>query len=312
MCSKETRTRLDPAMADGYRDMLERQFTARCRRNPRYSRRAFARDLGLSPSQLTEVLHGESGLSPRKAADIAQKLGFTSGDTELFCALVEAEHARDAGRRATARSLLARLRSRRSFHDLTLDNFVLIAEWYHLAILELMKVRRFRSEAAWVARVLGIGAESAREAIERLKRLGLADALERSGGSLAPSRDKTTTPDDVPSQAVRSFHAQILGKASEALTSQSVEEREFGTLLLAVRQDQIETAKRLIRDFQCQFSETLAGAGDRDEVYGLAVQFFRLSDTAAGAGAQPVEAEAPAGERASSANVTVQISPALD
>jgi hypothetical protein len=83
--------------------------------------------------------------------------------------------------------------------------------------------------------------------------------------------------------------------------------------LLAVRQDQIETAKRLIRDFQCHFSETLAGSGDRDEVYGLAVQFFRLSDTSAGdaVAAEPARSTGDGGV-AGSANVTVQISPAAD
>lgn len=263
-------------MLSTYRDMLMAQFDARCRRNPKYSRRAFARDLGLSPSQLSEVLHGDRGLSPGKAATIVQRLQLPQDDSEIFCDMVESEHARDGARRAMAQSRLASRMARRSFHDMTLDSFVLIAEWYHLAILELLKVKGFRSETSWIARTLGVGGEAIEGAIRRLTRLGLVHS--DAGRLHTPAeKEKTSTPDDVPSQAVRSFHAQILQKALAAIKTQPVDEREFGTLLLAIKKERLPEAKRLMREFQCRFSELMQDAGERDEVYALSTQFFRLS-----------------------------------
>ena len=54
----------DAAMPRTYRDVLRAKLAQRCERNASYSLRAFARDLTLSPSYLSEVLNGKSFLSP--------------------------------------------------------------------------------------------------------------------------------------------------------------------------------------------------------------------------------------------------------
>ena len=46
-----------------YRDILSDQFNVRRKVNARYSLRAFARDMSISPSRLSEVISGKGDLS---------------------------------------------------------------------------------------------------------------------------------------------------------------------------------------------------------------------------------------------------------
>lgn len=50
------------------------KFTERCRKNSAYSWRAFARDLKLSPSTLSDWLHGHHELSHRSIHKIINQL----------------------------------------------------------------------------------------------------------------------------------------------------------------------------------------------------------------------------------------------
>jgi hypothetical protein len=65
-----------------YRDLLKRELESRCGRNPRYSLRAFAKDLGLSAPRLSHVLNGRFGLSRAAAEAIADKLGLVGVEAE--------------------------------------------------------------------------------------------------------------------------------------------------------------------------------------------------------------------------------------
>lgn len=88
---------------EDYRQILKNELTRRCGNNALYSLRAFARDIGVSPSQLTEVLGGKHGLSGRKAKTVSQNLGFNKEETNFFVDLVEATHGRSEVKRELAK-----------------------------------------------------------------------------------------------------------------------------------------------------------------------------------------------------------------
>jgi plasmid maintenance system antidote protein VapI len=93
---------------ESYRDVLTAALDERRSRNPRYSQSAFARELGLRRSQLHEVLGGKKGLSRSAAQRIASIVGLDGDDAELFCDLIDAEHARSEVTRTWARRQLER------------------------------------------------------------------------------------------------------------------------------------------------------------------------------------------------------------
>lgn len=256
-----------------YRFVLREELSARCEKNARYSLRAFARDLDMASSRLSEVLNGRYGLSQGAAQKIAKQIGWNDSETAMFCDLVESEHARAAKKRTDARSRV--LSRSRTYQRLTSDSFQVISDWYHYAILELTLVRDFKSNSRWIARRLGINESIVVAAVDRLKRLGL---LEEKNGVLRAAEDFTASPDGIPSDALKKFHRQLLEKAIAAIAVQSVDERDFSHLVLAVNRDQIQNAKEEIRNFVGKFNSRFGRATKKDDVYCLGTTFFKLQE----------------------------------
>ncbi len=73
------------------RVILQQTLFSKQQKNRRYSLRAFARDLKISPSFLSEVLNGKYGISKQLAGQIADRLGFSSEENQHFCSLADLE-----------------------------------------------------------------------------------------------------------------------------------------------------------------------------------------------------------------------------
>jgi uncharacterized protein (TIGR02147 family) len=263
-----------------YRELLKQRLEERCRANPRYSLRAFARDLKIAPSRLSEILRGKQGLSKEYADQIAERLSFSESERKLFTSMVTVVDARSKKEREFAKSLLGELQSKeQKINVLKAETFRVIEDWYHYAIVELTLTAGFKSSPLWISKRLGISVYEAENAIERLKRLGL---LELVDGRLVSSTAANVTADDAPSESIRKFNKQILVKASEAITNQSREEREIGTLTTAIDERDLPEFKEMIRKFRRRVNHTaIAKAESKNSklkhVYCLAVQFFRLT-----------------------------------
>lgn len=258
-----------------YRTILREQMEARCERNPKYSLRAFARQLGIPASRISEVLSQKQGLSPDWGAKIADRLGFSAAEKTHFCDLIESEHGRSKIKRKMAKIRVAQMMAQNQ-NSLTLDAFRVISDWYHFAILELVEQRDFRDNPIWIGKRLGIHSEVAKAAVERLLRL---EQLERTkDGKLRPTDTVTSTPDGIPSEAIRKFHSQVLEKAQTALRAQKVEERDFSSAVMSLDKRKIPEAKKLIKDFRRRFWAEVGTNGEKDSVYCLSVQFFRLDE----------------------------------
>lgn len=261
------------ARSKDYRLILREELEMRCGKNPRYSLRAFARDLGITSSRLSEVLSGRYGLSRGAAQKVAQQLGWSDSEVNLFCDLVDAEHARAKQTRESARARLAS--SPPGYQQLTLDAFQVISDWYHYAILELVAVEGFVNTPRWIAQRLNLSDHVVIAAVERLKRLEL---LEEKNGRLVATDAFTATPSDMPSSALKKFHQQLLEKALTALHLQSVEERDITHLVLAVDRAQLKDAKETIRKFRRSFDARYGRAQKKNSVYCLGITLFKLEE----------------------------------
>lgn len=259
-----------------YRGILKEALAERQGRNPAYSLRSFARDLGIAPSRLSEVLNARRGLSSEAAERIAVKLGLNAQEREQFVLMVDGTHARSRARREAATQDLAQRRTETQVQaqTLSLDAFHLISDWYHYAILELCSCADFEPRLSWIAERLAITPNETELAVERLQRLGL---LEITGDKWKVRDDVTLSPAGVPSEAVKKFHRQILAKADQALAFQSLDERDFSAITMAIDAGRLPEAKALLKKFRREFAELLSsGSTTKDRVYNLSLQFFAL------------------------------------
>jgi uncharacterized protein (TIGR02147 family) len=253
------------------KDTLEERIAS----NPRYSMRAFARDLSLSPQQLSNLLNGQRGMSNQTADRIANKLGLSKSQKEIFCQGVRAEFSRSKSQRTIAQAKLECLAQKNlSTAHLELDVLRTISNWYHFALIELLKMKSSKSRPAWYAGKLGISENEVKNALSRLERLNL---IVKTTQGWKVKQEQVVIDQGVPSEGVRAFHRQILEKATEALAFQNQDERYGYSLALPVKVKNLPRAKELIRDFREKFSHEIADQTDAEEVYGLSIQYFRLT-----------------------------------
>jgi uncharacterized protein (TIGR02147 family) len=249
-----------------FRAQLQRELAERKSRNGRYSLRAFARLLGMSPGHLSQLLNGSRNLSPRRAAEISRRLGY---DAQQALDFVARTQAASESLRRTIELLTEKERNDTAAPPLELETTDAISEWYHVAIVELTHCRGFRANPAWVARKLGISVENAEAAIEHLLRLGML------GRRIVRTRGFVTALDDVPSRAMRRLQSQMLEKAKRALLSHAADQRDITSLTIAIDPTQILEARAEIQKFRRRMAQLLSQGRPRS-VYQLNLQFFRL------------------------------------
>ncbi|MGE3756702.1 MAG: DUF4423 domain-containing protein [Pseudobdellovibrionaceae bacterium] len=264
--------------ANGYQDVLLLEFNKRVAKNSSYSLRAFAQKLKLPASGLSEILNGKRGLSRIKAETIASSLDMTSLERDYFVALVESAHSRSEKIRDLA---AIKVHQYREIYEnpLNEDQFKLIADWWHIAILEHSRTDGFKASPIWIARKLGISVTTTREAVKRLLRLKI---LKKSGNTLKPTGDwLLTSTRDIPSTFIRKFHKDLIQKAYDSVESQDVMTRFLNSLVFAVdtsNEKNIEEMKNLIREFVRKLNKFAASSKTRNQLYCFTTQLFRLEE----------------------------------
>jgi uncharacterized protein (TIGR02147 family) len=252
-----------------YRHRLQEELSRRCERNPRYSVRAYAKSLNLSPGALSQILSGKRLPSYKLAQRILSYLEFTpEEETQFLTSLARSQQAFGAKRLAKhvpEQRLVVR--------ELTADLFRVIGDWYHYAILELTFVEGFRPEPYWIAKQLGITPTETKLAIDRLLQLEL---LKREGGTLKKAPDHVTTADkQITAPALRRHQKQLLEKAIASLENDPIEIRNMSSVTLAIDPELIPEARAKI----FKLTQTLCKSLDRGKykkVYALSVSLFPL------------------------------------
>lgn len=245
--------------------MLKQEFLDRKQRRPSYSERAFARDLRVSPSYVSLLFRGLRTLSPAKALEFGQRLGWSERKVEAFLSLIHTHNLKRApGRRRQTQEPS-------HFTELDLDKFRFIGGVHHLAILSLVQSREVRA-ATTVASELNIPQGEAELALARLLRLGL---ITYEHGRFKPQRQNLEIK-ETPSEIIRALHRQVIEFAARSVDGQSVEERNLASLTLSFDSERIGEAKacitRFLKSFHKRFGHARGG-----EIYQMNTQFFRIS-----------------------------------
>lgn len=258
------------------RHILQDEFGVRRGLNPSYSLRAFARDLGVSPQQLSNVMNGRRGLGPELAERVAMKLELSPEKREMFLESLRARFSRSRIQRIVSESRLQSLRPTAETRELELDYFKTISNWYHFALIELVKLRKNKPQTVtWFSRRLGISENEVDVALMRLERLGL---VTKSQAGWHVNQDVVTFDYGRINDAVRKFHHQVLEKAIVAMSSQTSEQRYGSSSTIPIKVSSLPLARQLIQEFRTEFNKAVTAPEDGEEVYGLSLQFFRLTE----------------------------------
>jgi uncharacterized protein (TIGR02147 family) len=257
-------------MNDGFRETLSGYYEQKKLGNPAYSMNAFARDLGLYPSHLHDILRGRKGLSAATAKRIGFKLLADPEERRMFVDQVIASCSRGGQEKDRARR---RLVAKRKLVDeeLNADMFAIIKDWHHSAVREYVRVHGKRFKAETAARFLGLSVKTVRESTERLLRVGLL----KKKPHLIATDPTFHAPVGVPSFAKKLHHLQLLEIARRAYLTQEFGRRDFMSSTLAIDSAKLPEAKKLIREFHANMNKLLCEKKS-DDVFAFSTQLFSL------------------------------------
>lgn len=256
-----------------YRTIMQDEFSYRVKENAAYSLRAFSRDLEISPSQLSDVLKGKIGLSSKKALEVAKHLGLNDNEGLCFKALVEIEHGRSPQIIEEAKKFLSAHSFSENFKGLHQDEFKVVSDWHHFAILSTMEMDNYDGTVSFLAAKLNLPFSETEDAIKRMLKL---DYIDLKDGKFIVAPIMLATTNGIPSSALKKFHKQHIAKSLKAVDDVPVELRDITSMTMAIDVNKLPEAKEMIKRFRrelCRFLES----GAKNEVYNINIQLIPLS-----------------------------------
>jgi uncharacterized protein (TIGR02147 family) len=248
-------------------NLLRTRLTDIQKSNPQYSLRAFAKKVDIHAGALSSILNGKRNVSRQLAERIAEKLFLDPQERSELLGLFPEK------RRPLAAGLESGVLHAR-YLEFNASQFKIVAEWEHFAVMSLLNCANFESDPKWIADRLGITESRAKQVLERLVQLELF-RLDETGNYIRQPRSYRTS-DDIANVSLNKCHEQTLELAKLSLYRDSVKQRDFTSITMAIDPSKIPEAKERIRKLQDELSDILE-SGDRTEVYRMAVQLFPMT-----------------------------------
>ncbi len=274
---------MKPNELTDYRILLKEAWEGKRRKNPAYSLRAFARDIGLAPSKLSLVLRGEARLGIDHAYRVASKIGLSAQDEEAFRLSAVIEVTSNPELQSDYVQRLQQVLGQNESAQLSLDVFRAISDWYHIPLLVLIDQPSEDLGTPALARRLGISTTEVDCALDRLNRLQLierdveSNRWKRVDGFnqiVCMRRD----------EAMRKFHRQMYQKGMQTIDAHQADERVIGTETFALSPSRLKELERKVVEFKQEVSNWVdAGPIEKNdsvttEVYHLQVHCFRITN----------------------------------
>jgi uncharacterized protein (TIGR02147 family) len=247
-----------------FRNFLRNELRIRSSQNPNYSLRSFAKYLGVSPSGLSMVMSGKKPTTSKFVFKVGAKLKLGESELKNFQINLITEKIRP--------------HVARDFEIIDANRLAVIKDWYHYAILNLIRTKDFKPRASWVAKKLGISLGEAQGALERLQNVGMLKIANNSWVDVT-NCFTTHTNNEKFSEAARQNQLQLFTKATQAIEKVNFVSRNHTGVTIAINKKDLDRAKAFISQFRKNFMENFDKDANADEVYHLSVALFPLAIT---------------------------------
>jgi uncharacterized protein (TIGR02147 family) len=139
-------------------------------------------------------------------------------------------------------------------------------------ILEICDIQN-QIKISEIAKSLGITPIKAAQAVKRLLKLGL---LIKDSGGLKPASSHSQFGDEVPSEAIVSFHSQILEQAQKALRELPMRSRESQSIVFSLNEKDIPQLQSEMRKAIYNIVNKYAVDANKNCVQAVSLQIFPL------------------------------------
>lgn len=244
--------------------LLRERLSAAMRRNPRFSLRSFAKQLGIDHSTLSQVLRSKRRLSTRALRAVGKRMGLSEETIRSY--------AKSFRQRSSANRPPENLHS----YHFDLDTFQFLSVWYHYAILELIQVQGFKTDSRWIAKTLGIAVEDVNIALQRLLRLGLLEMLGRDHW-IDKSGDAEFHSVDLTEAACNQMNHEIHELAIDAIKRIPSSYRVHRQMVVALSSAKLPRLRILADEFMDELRSLISEGDANDDVYQVEISFFPIT-----------------------------------
>lgn len=241
--------------AESFAELLRCEFELRKERNPKYSMRSFANKLGVDQSLLSKVINGKRSMSISSMETCLRNMNFSDNFIS---------------------DCLEKFSKKVIYHrPVEEDVFSVISDWYHFAILELLKIKSTTPSAQVFAHRLGVPVNKIEDALERLERF---DFIKIQNGRIELSKPNNTWTSHVATtDARKKLQKDLLLKSIHALENISIEERHHSSYTFAVSSKKLEEIKDKILEQTIQLGNIANQSDELDDVYQLTISLYPLT-----------------------------------
>jgi len=237
-------------------ERLKKEYQLKKQRNKSYSLRAFSRFLSIDPSNLSKIMNGQLTPGNKLKEKLAHKLGINS---KIILNSPSYRNTDDS-----------------VYSDHALDIFSIISDWHHYALLEIIKLKKYRNKfnKASIAKDLGISMTEFNAAVARLINHGLLKLNSKSGKMENNSESSSSILNVNTSTAHRNQQKQILEKAIDALETIPPEKRSQSSMTFALDRKKLPMATQMIKEFRRELAAFLSDSNNLDDVYHLSISLY--------------------------------------
>jgi uncharacterized protein (TIGR02147 family) len=246
-----------------FKSVLQEELVSRTRKNSSYSLRAFAKSLGLTSSALSEMLNGKRAITYKSIEKIGIRLGMSLNKINSYKVSSTSKNESQGSA---------------SFRQINIDQYSVISDWYHYAIIELLKVKGMQSNSNWISRSLSITRSVANIAIDRLVRLKLIEWKDKNQLVDTSSGFSTNISENLTSNGSKQLQKQILEQSIDALMNVPLELRNHTSMTMAINPKHLPEAIVRLTKFRRELCEYLESQGDPLEVYQLSLSIFPITN----------------------------------
>lgn len=208
----------------------------------------------MRPSALSEIMRNKRRVSKQMAEKLLVRFGASDDEWK---SVVETFRARNS----------------ETYHFLDMDTYRVVADWYHFALLSLMRTEGFQPNAEWISKRLGIPKRTAETALATLVRVGIIKFQDKK---LIRTKKALHSPDGVSNPVLVRAHLQNLERVRASLLEDDIEVRDLTAITMAINPGKLPEAKERIRRFRDELARFLE-TEPREEVYKLCIQLVPIT-----------------------------------
>lgn len=250
---KATEITGDPFIA-----FLRNKFDTMKAKNPRFSLRAFAGKMEIDPSSLSKVFSGKKSLSTETRLTCLKKIGATKKEIDVIMKTGANEPM--------------------SHQIIPEDVFEVLGNWRYFAVLEFLRIsNEDTSLFKLLKKKLDLDKEEAQNILLTLERIGFIKYQAGAYEVLKPNNSWSTAGGDT-TLLRRKMQKEILERSMTALENIPMDQREHGSLLVAIDKKRLPEFKEALRRCRLELSDFFQSSTNYDELYQFQMSFYPVTN----------------------------------